>query len=276
MQRQFEAGQVAVAFGVRNSDVEHLGTGAFGETWRVGHDDAFKIIYADDFPEERLNREVDGLLKIRDSRVVRLRERLTIEIAGRTRPALRFEFIPGCDLARLLTRGPLSPDQVVEMTRELLYAVAVLHSAQLVHRDIKPANIALRGGDPAKPVLLDLGLAKPLDLSSVTAYPLFIGTMPFAAPEQLRGERARNAADLWSIGVVAALALTGKHPYWKPELAAEPEKLLAALTAVEPRLPHDAPPSLQKAVGKLLSPRKSERGSAGTVARLLTDSGTVR
>lgn len=274
-EQQYHVGQVADAFGVQPNDVEHLGTGAFGETWRVGDDDAWKIIYTDDFPAERLQREVDGLLRIRDPRVVQLRERNTLTIAGSPRPALRFEFVPGGGLDALIEKGPLLPESVLALTRGLLHAAGVLHDAQLVHRDIKPANIVLRGGKPEDPVLLDLGLAKPLDASSVTIYPHFIGTVLYAAPEQLRGERARNAADLWSIGVVAAQTLTGQHPYWKPGLHTDPTALFAALETVRPVLPSDTPAPLRAVITKLLSPRKAARGSARTVERMLDGSATV-
>ncbi|MFK0246094.1 serine/threonine-protein kinase [Amycolatopsis azurea] len=274
-ERQFEVKQVADAFGVQAAEVDHLGTGAFGETWRVGSANAWKIIYSDEFPAERLEREVEGLLRIRDPRVVKLHERITLGIAGRPRAALRFEFVPGGGLDARIKQGPLPAASVLALTRGLLHAAGVLRTAQLVHRDIKPANVVLRGGDPAEPVLLDLGLAKPLDASSITIYPHFVGTVLYAAPEQLRGERARNAADLWSIGVVAAQALTGKHPYWRPGLHTDPAALFAALDAVRPELPADTPALLRTVITKLLSPRKAARGSAGTVKRMLDGSATM-
>jgi serine/threonine protein kinase len=190
-------------------------------------------------------------------------------IDGVPRQVLRFEYIPGEGLDALLSLGPLPATQVKEMTRGLLHATAVLHEAQLVHRDIKPANIMLRHGNPGDPVLLDLGLARPLDVTSLTAYPQFVGTLVYAAPEQIRGERARNAADLWSIGVVAAQALIGKHPYWTSALTADPSNIMAILENFQVQLPNDTPTALKATICKLVSPQKSRRGSARTAERML-------
>ncbi|UOZ03298.1 serine/threonine-protein kinase [Amycolatopsis sp. WQ 127309] len=268
-ERKYTADEVAAAFGTPAKEVSFLGTGAFGETWRVGPQDACKIIYQDEFPAERLDREVEGLLKIEDDRVVRLRERTAVLIEGCVRQVLRFEFIPGGDLRHRLNRGQVPAEECLPFTRGLLHAAAVLHEAQVVHRDIKPENILLRHGEAADPVLVDLGLVKPLDESTLTVYPSFIGTARYAAPEQLRGDRARNAADLWSIGAVAAEALTGRHPYSQPGQHRDFATLLRAAESVDLDLHADTPSELRIVIAKLLSPRRSARGSARTAERML-------
>ncbi|WP_433269501.1 serine/threonine-protein kinase [Actinosynnema sp. CS-041913] len=216
--RRYGIDQVAQAFEVGQEDVRHLGTGAFGETWWVrdkgGNETACKIIFKDDYSTQRLAREVAGLLRVSSSRVVRLHRRYELKVDGKSRPVLQFEYVHGGDLAYFIKIGR-RPDrrEVVALLRGLLEGVHALHQSEVVHRDIKPHNIALRSGLFDSPVILDLGLARPLDASTMTRYPGFIGTLPYMAPEQLRGEKARLAADLYAVGIVVIEALTGVHPY---------------------------------------------------------------
>ncbi|MCD0486576.1 protein kinase, partial [Streptacidiphilus sp. ASG 303] len=65
-------------------------------------------------------------------------------------------------------------------------------------------------------MLLDLGLAKQLDSSTITVYPGHIGPYPYMAPEQLQGMRARKSADLWAIGVTVRELICGRHPFYEP------------------------------------------------------------
>lgn len=215
--RQYDPSVIADAFAVPKDGVRHLGTGSFGETWHVRHADgtesAAKIIYGDQFSQERLDRETEGLRRIDDPRVVRLLEHSDVEIAGVTRPVLRFEYIGGGDVQHAITSGRTPSDtETTALLRGLLEAVHVLHQHNLVHRDIKPANIALRGGQWEHPVLLDFGLAKPLDWTSMTSYPNWMGTPAYMSPEQFEGVRARHATDLWATGLVVAEAATGRQP----------------------------------------------------------------
>jgi serine/threonine protein kinase len=73
----------------------------------------------------------------------------------------------------------------------------------------------LRGGGWADPVIIDLGLSRLVDLTSMTVYPWAGGTWPYMAPEQLRGERAIDRTDLWGLVVVAAQLAAGQHPFLK-------------------------------------------------------------
>lgn len=274
MDRRFEYSAVAIAFGVGEDAVAYLGTGGFGETWLVRSPDGvptvYKIIYADGFPTERVEREIAGLRMVNHPRVVKLLDHSMVTVDGQARPTLRFEYIAGGDLDRA-RKGSLaaSPAEVTALLRGLLEAVQALHDARVVHRDIKPGNIALRGGLLEDPVLLDLGLAKPLDMSSMTTYPVLIGTLPYMAPEQLSGQRAGNAADLWSVGVVVAELADGKHPYWTNEFAHDPHGVLSAQEKCRPQLPASMPAAAVKVVGKLMSFRRGQRGSARSALELL-------
>ena len=169
----FTADEIQVAFGQAPS---YLGTGSFGETWRVG-DSAMKVIHDVDYPMPRLEREVSGLRRVHHPGVVSLIDVREVDLRGQSHSVLEFEFINGGDLQSRFDSGVWpSQDAAEALLVGLLEAIHALHSCRTVHRDIKPANIALRDGAWSSPVLLDLGLSRNLDDSTLTVYPTFLGT----------------------------------------------------------------------------------------------------
>ena len=208
---RFPADEVAAALG---GPVILLGAGSFGDTWRY-QDTAVKITCADAYPPQRLSREVNGLSKVASPYVVRLLGTRTVALGGQDRPALVFEYIAGGDVAGRISAAQWpSPAEAVAFLAGLLTGVRDMHAAGVVHRDIKPGNIALRDGDWSRPVLLDLGLARGADESTITVYPAAVGTAWYMAPEQLEGRRARKAADLFAVGVTVREVLGGQHPFY--------------------------------------------------------------
>lgn len=271
---ELEAREVREAF--RASAATPLGRGAFGETWLLEYPDgtrrAGKVILSSTYPTARLAREVEGLRRVNSPHVVTLHETLTVDLARGTRAALVFEYVPGGDVDANLPEGSTrSPADVTCFTQGVLAGLVALHAVDTVHRDIKPANIAVREGDWARPVLLDLGLARVLDRASITAYPALMGTALFMAPEQLRQERARKAADIFAVGVVAYMMLAGRHPFYdgKDNLAlTDAVKLIEAGPAP---LPASVPTELAEVVTRLLHPDPADRGSARRGCKDLTD-----
>ncbi|SDO34180.1 Protein kinase domain-containing protein [Klenkia soli] len=250
-----------------------LGRGAFGETWRVvdsaGTSTAVKIILDEGYPQALLTREVGGLQRAQDPRVVALLDVREVELAIGARQALVFEFVAGGDVAGRLAAGAgPSWDEAAQFLRELLGAVNALHAVDTVHRDIKPENVALRGSSWSAPVLLDLGLAKLLNVESMTQYPALMGTLPYMAPEQVQQESGRKAADVWAVGVVSYILLSGRHPFLGGRSTAVlGEELLDRMRAGAPPLPAGVPGDAAAVVHRLLSFDAFERGSAGRAYR---------
>ena len=123
---------------------------------------------------------------------------------------------------RLAAEGPLPPDEVLSIGRELLGGLRVVHDRGLVHCDVTPANVML-GPGPAK--LIDFGIAsRPHDGNDDDTS---IGSLRFMSPEQLRGEALTPASDLFSLGAVLYDALTGRPPY----AGETPEEISAAHAA---------------------------------------------
>jgi len=204
-------------------ELEYLGSGTFGETYRAvrGDDEyAIKVIHFEDMPEYLWEREVATLRRVDHPNVVGFRASGRLAAGGRTYPFLECEFIGGGDVQQHLEEDerPGSRAHVRQLLTGLLAGVNEIHDLGILHRDIKPANVALRDGDWGQPVLLDFGLARALDMSSHTDYPARIGTERYMAPEQLRGAPARRRSDLYAVGTVVYEAGTGSHPFASPEV----------------------------------------------------------
>jgi len=262
--------EVVAAFGADSASP--LGRGAFGETWRLDFAGrpslAAKVLLEHDISSARFAREVEGLRRVSNPHVVELVDTVSVTLSGRPRAALVFEFIDGGDLTARLGQGILvPPEQVLVFAQGLMTGLAALHAADTVHRDIKPANIALRDGSWSAPVILDLGLARMLDRDSITAYPALMGTALYMAPEQLRFERARKAADVFAAGVVLHTMLAGEHPFFAGRDTLALTEAVALIEAGAPRLAGVAPRCLATLVARLLTFDEAGRGSASRAKR---------
>lgn len=132
-----------------------------------------------------------------------------IEVAEQDgKVAVLEEYVQGDNLAELLQCGVLTRRQACRIGRQLCQALWVLHSLGTVHRDVKPENVILRGSDA---VLIDFDAArfhKP-ELSEDTQV---LGTTGYAAPEQYGLSQTDARADIYAMGVLLNILLTGQHP----------------------------------------------------------------
>jgi serine/threonine protein kinase len=127
-------------------------------------------------------------------------------------PYLVMEYIEGKSLAQLLTgeTGRLPLSTALQLTQELAEALHYAHAQGVIHRDIKPANILITAEGHAK--IADFGIAK-LNQTNLTVHGQVLGSPAYMAPEQLRDEGADARSDLFSLGVVLYLMLTGQRPF---------------------------------------------------------------
>ena len=118
------------------------------------------------------------------------------------------EYVQGDTLAELLMGARLTEREARQVTMQLCQALHVLHSMGAVHRDVKPENVILRGSDA---VLIDFDTARIYKDESESDTQV-LGTTGFAAPEQYGIFQSDERADIFSLGVLLNIMLTGKHP----------------------------------------------------------------
>lgn len=104
---------------------------------------------------------------------------------------------------------PMAPERAVELVEQAAAGLDVLHAAGVIHRDVKPHNLLLcgRGDDEERLLVADLGVAKAM--AGASGLTQLVGTPAYMAPEQASGERLDARTDVFSLGAVATLLLTG-------------------------------------------------------------------
>ena len=227
---------------------------------------ALKVIAADHAsdPEfrERFERESRMAAAIDHPNIV------PVYAAGEEDGALYIvmRYVPGSDLHALIkSAGRVPPPRAAAIVVQVAAALDVAHAAGLVHRDVKPANVLLAGDDHA--YLSDFGLMRPLDPQApLTDSGRWIGTVDFASPEQLGGERVDARSDVYSLGCVLYAALTGAPPFQKLTV---PATLLAHLHDPPPRpSATGVPATFDRVVARALAKAPGDRyPSAGDLGR---------
>jgi serine/threonine protein kinase len=134
------------------------------------------------------------------------------------------EYVEGRSGAQILQRqGPIAPEIAAEVGAQACAGLDYAHRRGLIHRDVKPGNLMIVGG----PVgggemtvkLTDFGIARALEQTRITQVGSVVGTAAYLAPEQVRGEEATPATDVYALGVVLYQFLTGRLPYEGSTLA---------------------------------------------------------
>ncbi len=159
---------------------------------------------------------------------------------------------------RLRAKGPLTPHEAARMLQEVAWALAYAHGRGVVHRDVKPDNILLERGT-GRAVVMDFGIAA----AGGSATTEVLGTAQYISPEQANGEAVDGRSDLYSLGVVGFLALSGRLPF-----EAEDTATLVAMHLTRPAPPLASatpglPRKLARAVDRCLAKNPADRFPSG-------------
>jgi serine/threonine protein kinase len=184
------------------------------------------------------------------------------------------EYVDGLDLAGILSSENRLPWRIgATIALELARGLEAIHDTGTLHRDIKPQNILV--GRHGEVKITDFGLALDASGAALTQPGIAVGTPPYMAPEQLRGERVDPRADLFSFGCVLYEMLVGRPPFSQPgpEDGAEASLLARVESGRYTRIRgkcRDAPRALVRLVRHCLRPRAPRRvASAMEVRRRL-------
>jgi hypothetical protein len=164
---------------------------------------------------------------------------------------------------RLRTRGPLSPADATRVLREVAWALAYAHGRGIVHRDVKPDNILLEAST-GRALVTDFGIAHAAEHAGPATDPgKIMGTAHFMSPEQAANEPIDGRSDLYALGVVGYLAVSGRLPF---EASSVPALLVRQATETPSAVVRAAPglpPALAIAIDRCLARTPGDRFANG-------------
>jgi len=173
------------------------------------------------------------------------------------------EYIDGHTLREEVEKGALPPALAVSTVVQIARAVGAAHDQQIVHRDLKPENVMrTRTGDVK---VLDFGLALSLSANTrLTATGVLLGTLVYMSPEQLRGEEAVPASDIFALGLMLHELMSGEHAFEGKDVVSRMTQVLSHEPRALPREVSAAAPLLPGIIRKCLAKAPADRyGSMG-------------
>jgi serine/threonine-protein kinase len=232
-----------------------LGGGGGGEVYeawdsRLERAVAIKLLVrAEAADRKRFAREARAAAALQHRNVV-----AAFDAAVNDDPYLVMELLSGRTLADEISEGALSPRRARDVGTDLLAGLAAVHAAGLLHRDVKPSNVLVDGDGSVK--LTDFGIVR-TDASTMTRPGQVLGSLPFIAPEVLRGESSSTSSDIYAVGVTLDAALRGRPVFARDTPA---ETIAAVLDGAVPGPAQPgAPRSLTDLVARAMDPDPERR-----------------
>jgi serine/threonine protein kinase len=200
-----------------------LGSGGMGLVYaardtELGREVALKVASVDgEAAQSRLRREAQHASRLSHPHICHIYE------VGRADGQLFvvMELVPGQSLAELVREGPLPIATARRYGMEIADALSHAHEHGVTHRDLKSTNVLITPKRGAK--VLDFGLARTLDTQQIDALSqsqrsltdegLIAGTLPYMAPELLKGQRGDQRSDIWALGVLLYEMVAGRRPF---------------------------------------------------------------
>jgi serine/threonine-protein kinase len=237
------AGQVLGAYTLRDP----IGQGGMGSVWLAERTDgryrgtaAVKLLnpsLVDREGEGRFRREGSILARLRHPHIAQL---IDAGVSPAGQPYLVLEHVDGQRIDLYCDEHAMAVEARVRLFLDVLGAVAHAHANLVVHRDLKPSNVMV--GADGRVKLLDFGIAKlvepdPAEAAAFTATGAHLMTPLYAAPEQLTGDGVTTATDVYALGALFYLLLTGRHPSGSD--ASSPAELVRAIVDAEALRPSE-------------------------------------
>jgi serine/threonine protein kinase len=173
-------------------------------------------------------------------------------------PWLATAYVSGKSLADVVAgSGPLPADQLRELASGLAEGLDAIHDAGLVHRDLKPSNVLLAADGPR---VIDFGISRAVEATSLTASGFVVGTPGYMSPEQAEGRKVGPASDMFSLGAVLMFAATGEAPFGSGSVAA----LIYRVVHAKPDL-DGVSDEIRPLVGRCLSKDPADRPTAADI-----------
>ncbi|MDJ0466473.1 serine/threonine-protein kinase [Streptomyces sp. H27-C3] len=255
-----------------------LGRGGMGTVWQatdelLGRQVAVKELHLDGDASgvpgvdaqqrrERALREARAVAQLVHPHVIVVHD--VVADVNDSRPYIIMELIEGGSLAdRIARSGPVDAAEAARIGLALLSALSAAHERGVLHRDLKPANVLLES-DTGRIVLTDFGVARFSGATTLTDAGTFVGSPEYTAPERMEGMPAGSASDLWSLGVLLCVAMSGESPFYRDSLSG----ILCAVVHDEIRPPAAVGP-LMPVVQGLLRRDPARRIGAQEAAALL-------
>lgn len=250
------------------SNINIIKSGGEGTVFNALNKDNVSVavkIYGPNHQQGRTELEVSKLSRIDNPYISKLYSYGNITIRNTNCYYTETSFIEGNDLGNLLRSGSsFTYSDVINMILCITSAITALWNERVVHCDIKPDNI-IKNGD--KYYLIDLGIAKHLDASTLTKTGIIMGTLGYLAPEQFKGRKNITLkADFYALGITAYEMLTGHHPFNKNQYAMLNNLPLEFPTNIE------IPTPLKKLISKMTANNPLERPmNAKEIQRILQE-----
>lgn len=209
----------------------------------------------------KLEEEAKSLARLDHPNIARLLHYMVIN----EQRYIVMEYVEGLDLAERLRReGPLPLDLMAKIVPQVCAAIGYAHNRNVIHRDIKPSNILMTADGTVK--VTDFGIAKILGVSTKTKTGVATGSLPYMAPEQIRGSGIDARTDIYQLGVMFFELLVGRRPF----LAETEYDMMSHHLSTPPPIPSSlnakVPATLDAVVLKALA--KSPADRFGTTVEL--------
>jgi eukaryotic-like serine/threonine-protein kinase len=257
--------------------VERVGAGGMGVVYRahdeqLNRDVAIKVLprgaLADETARKRFRTEALSLARLNHPNIATIHEFGSQDGVD----FLVTEYISGLSMDAKLAGGALPPADVFRLGLQLAQGLAAAHQQGIVHRDLKPGNLRLTTDGRLK--ILDFGLAQAMPqaneqsmTATLTQSQEITGTLPYMAPEQLRGEAADACSDVWSAGVVLYEMATGRRPFVEPNSPLLINAILNQTPPLASATNPEVPPVLDEVIRKALAKDPTQRyQTAGELA----------